>query len=305
MEKITELLVQSLKPELSKLLTSHDFSNSLPTELKELPSKFKDITGEIRELKKYVEKLEIELPRDLKEIPTKMEKFNSTVSSLTTQVSELRTLQWELPAEFLVVPGQVSSVQSNMSKVKVLDALPSLLSKAKLALILLMRRRTQDKPQSPIYSNKELQKMLKSPQSEREPINNKGKEAMTHKEIKEEESETDSEPEVRLTGSMVESSKKKHLKKSDFVTENSDYVHFIEEQIKEQKRIEESVKVDLAKKEEQLRKEELVDLLGIDVVTSFYKAKMQYDKYCDKMLNRRGLAKIINCDILTKKVISC
>ncbi|GJZ28251.1 hypothetical protein Tco_0572898, partial [Tanacetum coccineum] len=123
-EKLTELLLQSLKPKLSKLLTSHDFSNSLPTKLKELPSKFKDITGVIRELKKYVEKLEIKLLGDLKEIPTKMEKFNSTISSLTTQVSELRTLKWELPTEFLVVPGQVSSVQSNMSKVKVLDALP-------------------------------------------------------------------------------------------------------------------------------------------------------------------------------------
>ncbi|GJS66648.1 retrovirus-related pol polyprotein from transposon TNT 1-94 [Tanacetum coccineum] len=31
-----------------------------------------------------------------------------------------------------------------------------------------------------------------------------------------------------------------------------------------------------------------------------YKAKIKYDKYCDKMLNRRVLAKIINCDVLSK-----
>ncbi|GJR69222.1 hypothetical protein Tco_0015287 [Tanacetum coccineum] len=35
---------------------------------------------------------------------------------------------------------------------------------------------------------------------------------MSHKETKEEESKTDSEPAVRLTGSMVESYKKKHMR---------------------------------------------------------------------------------------------
>ncbi|GKA00170.1 hypothetical protein Tco_0672720 [Tanacetum coccineum] len=64
---------------------------------------------------------------------------------------------------------------------------------------------------------------------------------------------------------MVESSKKKKLNKFDFVTEEGDHVHFTEEQIKEQKSIEESVKADLAKKEEVVGKEELIDLLGIYV----------------------------------------
>ncbi|GJY23826.1 hypothetical protein Tco_0397484 [Tanacetum coccineum] len=95
---------------------------------------------------------------------------------------------------------------------------------------------------------------------------------MTHKETKEEESKTNSETKVRITGSMVESSKKKKLKRFDFVTEKGDHVHFTKEQIKEQKRIEESVK-----------------------------AKIKYDKYCDKMLNRRVQSRITNCDVLTKK----
>ncbi|GJX43428.1 hypothetical protein Tco_0260104 [Tanacetum coccineum] len=60
-EQLTKLLVKSLTPELSKLLSSHDLSNLLPTELKELPFKFKDISWEIKELKKYVHELEIEL----------------------------------------------------------------------------------------------------------------------------------------------------------------------------------------------------------------------------------------------------
>ncbi|GKA14552.1 hypothetical protein Tco_0694198 [Tanacetum coccineum] len=79
-----------------------------------------------------------------------------------------------------------------------------------------------------------------------------------------------------------------------------DHVHLIAEEIKEQKWIEELVKADMAKKEEELKKEESFDLLGIDLVTNVYKAKIKYDKYCDKMLNRRALARIINCDILSK-----
>ncbi|GJR14845.1 hypothetical protein Tco_0797497 [Tanacetum coccineum] len=81
--QLTNLLVTSLKPELSKLLASHNFASCLPTELKELPSKFTELSGEIKELKKHVKDREIELPGDLKEIPTKLETFTSTISSLT------------------------------------------------------------------------------------------------------------------------------------------------------------------------------------------------------------------------------
>nr|GEX26603.1 hypothetical protein [Tanacetum cinerariifolium] len=125
-------------------------------------------------------------------------------------------------------------------------------------------------------------------------------EAMFHKEAEENESETDSEPTIRLTGSIVESFEKKHLKKFDFVTEKFDYVHLIEEQIKEQKRIAELVKAGMSKKEEEFGKDELVDLLGINVVTIVYKSKIKYDKYCDKILNKIALGKITNCDVFLK-----
>ncbi|GJV97761.1 hypothetical protein Tco_1549338 [Tanacetum coccineum] len=75
---------------------------------------------------------------------------------------------------------------------------------------------------------------------------------------------------------MVESSKKKKLKEFDFVTK-------------------------AAKHEVEVRKEELVDILGPDVVSKYYKAKLQYDKYNDKMLNRRASSKITNYDVLTRK----
>ncbi|GJR42225.1 hypothetical protein Tco_1310328 [Tanacetum coccineum] len=43
---------------------------------------------------------------------------------------------------------------------------------------------------------------------------------------------------------------------------------------------------------------ELVDLLGIDVVEQYHKKKLLFDKYCDKMLKRRKSSKIINCDVI-------
>ncbi|GJT26859.1 hypothetical protein Tco_0907134 [Tanacetum coccineum] len=123
---LTKLLVSSLKPELSKLLASHDFASCLPTEPKELPSKITRLFGEIKELKKHVRDMEIELPGDLKEILKKLETFTSTISSLSSQVAELKNIQWELLAEFLNLPSQVSSVQK---KLQTLDSLPSLLNK--------------------------------------------------------------------------------------------------------------------------------------------------------------------------------
>ncbi|GKE40794.1 hypothetical protein Tco_1464199 [Tanacetum coccineum] len=97
--------------------------NSLPTELKDLPSKFNELTEEIKRLKTQVHGLEIELPKELKEIPTKLEDFTKTATSLTSQVVELKTLQWELPEEFLSLPAKVESAQA---KLTTLDALPSL-----------------------------------------------------------------------------------------------------------------------------------------------------------------------------------
>ncbi|GJY18282.1 hypothetical protein Tco_0389773 [Tanacetum coccineum] len=46
---------------------------------------------------------------------------------------------------------------------------------------------------------------------------------------------------------------------------------------------------------------ELVDLLGIDVVEQYHKKKLLFDKYYDKMLKRRKSLKIINCDVITQK----
>nr|GEW05735.1 hypothetical protein [Tanacetum cinerariifolium] len=130
--QLNKLLVKSLKIKFSNILSAHDFSSSLPTELKDLPSKFNELTEEVKVLKKQVNELEIDLPGDLNEIPTKLEDFRKTVTSLTSQVAKLKTLRWELPTKFLSLPVQVASVQA---KLKTLDALPGLLLNVTQALI--------------------------------------------------------------------------------------------------------------------------------------------------------------------------
>ncbi|GJU24153.1 hypothetical protein Tco_1162774 [Tanacetum coccineum] len=82
--QLNKLLVKSLQTEFSKILSAYDFSSSLPTELKDLPSKFNELTEEVKGLNKQVHELEIELPGDLKEIPTKLEDFTKTITILTS-----------------------------------------------------------------------------------------------------------------------------------------------------------------------------------------------------------------------------
>ncbi|GJV66158.1 hypothetical protein Tco_1476986 [Tanacetum coccineum] len=74
-----------------------------------------------------------------------------------------------------------------------------------------------------------------------------------------------------------------------------------EESIEMHKKIEEEAKTKATRRKGEIRKEELIDLLGLEVVKKYYNDKLQYDKYCDKMLNRRAASRITNCDVLTRK----
>nr|GEV08757.1 hypothetical protein [Tanacetum cinerariifolium] len=77
-----------------------------------------------------------------------------------------------------------------------------------------------------IHEYKQCQKDIRLPLNMRGGlIKSKGNKAMSHKDAKEEESETDFKHAAKLTGSIVESSKKKHLKKFDFIN----HVNLIEE----------------------------------------------------------------------------
>ncbi|GKC34641.1 hypothetical protein Tco_1047025 [Tanacetum coccineum] len=96
--QLTEHLISSMKPEFSKLLSSHNFSSSIPTELKELPIKITALSGGVHKLNTHIQEFEIKLPED----------------------AELKKHIWELPKEFLALPGQISSIQT---PIKTLEAL--------------------------------------------------------------------------------------------------------------------------------------------------------------------------------------
>ncbi|GJU73318.1 hypothetical protein Tco_1264723 [Tanacetum coccineum] len=244
-EQLNELLVKSLKTEFSNILSVHDFSSSLPTELKDLPSKFNKLTEEVKGLKKQVHELEIELLGDLKEIPTKLRLYKDL---------------------------QVASVQA---KLKTLDALPSLLLNVTQA----------------------LNKFAKGEHIKE----GKGKKALSLKEAEKECTDSDSDDETHVTRSMVKPLRTKKLNKFDFITEDGRHFHLTEEEINHQKKLEEDAKAEAAKQEGEVRKAELVDMFGPEVVKKYYNDKLQYDKYCDKVLNRRAVSRITNRDVLTRK----
>ncbi|GJX44666.1 hypothetical protein Tco_0261342 [Tanacetum coccineum] len=309
---------------------------SVPKSSSPRSSQIQELTNQLNEL--------LDLPSKFNELAEE-EDFTKTVTSLTSQVAELKTLQWELPAEFVSLPVQVVSVQA---KLKTLDALlagyqsvPSAGQADTMAaegekntnqatISQLFQRRSeknaekenlnnqQPKPTTPpattiippiiTTTTTQMQSPPQNPQKgssqpKGEHIKkDKGKKAMSSKDAEEVSTESDSDDETtHVPGSMVESSKKKDLKKFDFVTKDGEHVHLTEEQISAQKKIEEEAKAEAARREGEMRKEELIDLLGPEVVNKYYNDKLQYDRYCDKMLNRRAKSRITNCDILTRK----
>nr|GEV58022.1 hypothetical protein [Tanacetum cinerariifolium] len=219
--------------------------SSLPTHLKDLTSKLNELNEEVKELKKHVHELEIE----------------------------------ELPAEFLFVPSQVEMVQA---KLKTLDALrrqadtqpaegenntnQATISQlfqrkaAKNAYITKQQSKPTSQPTTPIIlpiipTTTQMQTPLQSPpkgspQHEEEHIKkDKGKKAMSSEEAEKESTNNDSDDETHVTGSMVETSRIKKATKCDFVTEDGTHIHLTEEQINQQKKIEEKAKVEVAKHE--------------------------------------------------------
>ncbi|GJZ92020.1 hypothetical protein Tco_0664085 [Tanacetum coccineum] len=263
--QLNELLVKSLQTEFSKILSAHDFSSSLPTELKDLPSKFNELTKEVKGLKKQVHELEIKLPGELKGNPTKLEDFTKTVTSLTSQVTELKTLQWELPAEFISLPELVASVQA---KLKTLDALPSLLLNVTKALNKFAQ----------VLDSTNLEAGYPSVS-----LADKGKKAMSSEEAEKDSTNSDSndDDKTHVTGFMVESSKTKKLKKFDFITEYGTHIYLTEEEINHQKKLEEDAKAEAAKQEGEIRKAKLVDQLGPEVVNILHDLANKKRKHTD------------------------
>ncbi|GKE23750.1 hypothetical protein Tco_1435262, partial [Tanacetum coccineum] len=129
----------------------------------------------------------------------------------------------------------------------------------------------------------------------------KGKEVMSSKDAEDEETESNFEDDhANPAKTMSKSSNQKKLKNFIFVTEGGEQIHLTVEKIEEPKRIEESLKAELAKQEVEKVKSEL-DLMDLDVVIQYYNKNLMYDKYYDKVLKRRKSSKITNGNVLTTK----
>ncbi|GJY70103.1 hypothetical protein Tco_0473085 [Tanacetum coccineum] len=97
---------------------------------------------------------------------------------------------------------------------------------------------------------------------------------MSHEEVVEEESDSDSDAEIRLIGSLVETSKQKLLKRFTYINKKGETFQMTQEQIENQKGIEKAVKADVAKSNIKKGKKDLIDLVGLNVVEKMYMDKV-------------------------------
>ncbi|GJZ58660.1 hypothetical protein Tco_0614476 [Tanacetum coccineum] len=269
--------------------------DSLPTELKNLSSKFNKLTEEVKELKNQVHNLEIELPGQVASIQAKLKTLDALLGLLSHVTKALNKFAQVLDSasskagdqsvpsagqdDIMPVEGEKNTNQATISQ----------LFQRRAEKVNLNRPQPKTITPPPILPGEHIKE-------------DKGKKALSSEEAEKESTKSGFDDETtHIPGSMVESSKKKELKKFDFVTESGEHVHLAKEHINTQKKIEEEVKPKATRREGEIRKEELIDLLGLEVVNKYYNDKLQYDKYCDKMLNRRAASRITNCDVLTKK----
>ncbi|GJY42359.1 hypothetical protein Tco_0429629 [Tanacetum coccineum] len=219
-EQLNELLVKSLKIEFSNILSTHDFSSSLPTELKDLPFKLNELTGEVASVQAKLKTLDA-LPSLLLNVTQALNKFAQVLDYASSKARD-QSVPSVGQADTMPAEGEKSTNQATISQ-------------------LFQKRAEKNK-----Y---------------------KGKKAMSSKDAEYVSTESDSDDETtHVPGSMVESSKKKELKKLYFVTKSGEHVHLTGEHISAQKKIEEEAKVEAAEREREIRKEELIDLLGPEVV---------------------------------------
>ncbi|GJS54084.1 hypothetical protein Tco_0627446 [Tanacetum coccineum] len=213
MGQLNELLIKSLTAEFSKIVSAHDFSSSLPTELKDLPSKFNELTDEVKALKTQVHGLKIKVRGDLKELLTKLEEFTMTVTT-TSQVGD----------QCVPSAGQASTMPAEGEK-----------NTNKATISQLFQRRTKKNVERTNLNKPQPETTTPPPIPPEQTKIDMGKKAMSSKDAKE---------------------------------ENGEHVHLTKEQGNQQKKIEEEAKAEAASHEGEIRKKELIDLLGPEVVNN-------------------------------------
>ncbi|GKA00191.1 hypothetical protein Tco_0672741 [Tanacetum coccineum] len=281
-EQLNELLVKSLKTEFSNILTAHDLSSSLPTELKDISSKLNELTGkEFISLPAQVASVQAKL----KTLVTLSGLFSNVTKALNKFAQVLDSASSKAGYQSVPSAGQANTMPAEGEKNRN-QAIISQLFRRRAEKVNLNRQQPKTAtslPTPPVITttttqiqSPSFQLTKSSSQPEGEHIKkDKGKNALSSEEAEKESTKSGSNDETtHMPGSTVESYKKKELKKFDFVTESREHVHLTKEQISAQKKIEEEAKAEAARREGEIRKEELIDLLGLDVVNKHYNDKL-------------------------------
>ncbi|GJT36076.1 hypothetical protein Tco_0926495 [Tanacetum coccineum] len=119
-DELNELLVKSLQTEFSKILATHDFSSSLPTELKDLPSKFNELTEEVKGLKKQVASVQAKLktldalPCLLLNVTKALNKFAQVLDSASSKARD-QSVPSAGQADTMSAEGEKNTNQATIS----------------------------------------------------------------------------------------------------------------------------------------------------------------------------------------------
>ncbi|GJZ29392.1 hypothetical protein Tco_0574039 [Tanacetum coccineum] len=264
-----EAALLKAQPSFPNILSAHDFSSSLPTELKDLPSKFNELTEEVKGLKKQVHELEIELPgAQVASVQAKLKTLDDLPSLLLNVTKALNKFAQVLDsasskAEDQSVPsvGQANTMPADGEKNTNQATISQLFQKraGKNAEKENLNNQQQKVPPiitTTIQMQTPVQNLPKSSsQPEGEHIKkDKGKKAIIKK-----------------------------LKRFDLITKDGRHIHISEDQINHQKKLKEDAKAEATKKEGKVRKAELVDLLGPEVVNKYCNDKLHEQDPLDKL----------------------
>ncbi|GKA65153.1 hypothetical protein Tco_0764860, partial [Tanacetum coccineum] len=112
-EQLKELLEKSFKTESSNILSAHDFSSSLPTELKDLPSKLNELTGEVASVQAKLTNLDA-LPSLLLNVIQALNKFAQVLNYASLKAGD-QSVPSAGQADTMLTEGEKNTNQVTIS----------------------------------------------------------------------------------------------------------------------------------------------------------------------------------------------
>jgi hypothetical protein len=131
---ISSKLLESLKPELGKLVTREDFNGKFSTDINNLSGQQKEISCKVVELTEAVSKIKFELPKDMIDVTAIINGLSIIISELKKKVDSIESKHLEVPASLLGIPLKVGNFIDEVSKYKSLESIPLSLEKVENAI---------------------------------------------------------------------------------------------------------------------------------------------------------------------------